>query len=133
MLRWRLLQFERLLARLRKTWHARRNSSKQVYVADRVPEYREMWLAVAEHIGADFTPLTDDLWELRFNGKATRILNYKLQFDDPVILETAGRKSLVYRLLGEKGLRVPEYEVFRLNEMDRAQAFLARHPGGCVV
>ena len=92
-----------------------------------------MWRAVAEHIGADFTPLTDDLWELRFNGRKTRILNYKLQFDDPVTLETVGRKSLVYRLLSEAGLRVPEYEVFQLNELDRARAFLARHPGGCVV
>jgi D-aspartate ligase len=133
MLRWRLLRLERLLARLRKTWQVKRNSSKQVYVGDRVSEYREMWRAVAERIGADFTPFTDDLWELRLNGKKTRILNYKLQFDDPVILETAGRKSLVYRLLSKKGLRVPQHEVFRLDEMDRAQAFLTRHPGGCVV
>jgi len=92
-----------------------------------------MWRAVAEKIGANFTLLTDDLWEMRLNGKKTRILNYKVQFDDPVILETVGNKPLVYRLLREKGLRVPEHEVFRLDDLDRAAAFLRRHPKGCVV
>jgi cyanophycin synthetase len=92
-----------------------------------------MWRAVARHIGADFSLLADDLWELRLNGRKTRILNYKLQFDDPVILETAGRKPLVYRLLAEEGLRVPQYELFRLDQMARAEAFLTRHPEGCVV
>ena len=101
-LQWRLLQLERLLARLRKVWDIRRNSSKQVYVQDRVAEYRDMWCAVAEYIGASFAILTDDLWEMRLNGKKTRILNYKLQFDDPVILETVGKKPLVYRLLSER-------------------------------
>ena len=132
-LQWRLLQLERLLARLRKVWDIRRHSSKQVYVQDRVAEYRDMWRAVAEYIGASFALLTDDLWEMRLNGKKTRILNYKLQFDDPVTLETVGNKPLVYRLLSEKGLRVPEHEVFRLDELDRAESFLRRHPKGCVV
>ena len=132
-MKWRLLQLERLLARLRRAWDIKRNSSKQVYVQDRVSEYREMWRAVAENIGANFALLTDDLWEMRLNGKKTRILSYKMQFDDPVILETVGNKPLVYRLLSEKGLRVPEHEVFRLDDLDRAESFLIRHPKGCVV
>ena len=132
-IKWRLLQLERLLAWLRKVWDIKRNSSKQVYVQDRVSEYREIWRAVAENIGANFAPLTDDLWEMRLNGNKTRILNYKMQFDDPVILETVGNKPLVYRLLSERGLRVPEHEVFRLDNLDRAESFLRRHPKGCVV
>jgi hypothetical protein len=92
-----------------------------------------MWRAVAESIGAQFSLLTDDLWEIRLNGKNTRISNYRMQFDDPVILETVGKKPLVYRLLSEKGLRVPEHEVFGLSDLDRAVAFLSRHPKGCVV
>ena len=132
-LKWRLLQLERLLAQLRKAWDIKRNSSKQVYVQNRVSEYREIWRAVAENIGANFVLLTDDLWEMRLNGMRTRILNYKLQFDDPVTLDTVGKKPLVYRLLSEKGLRVPYHEVFRLDDLDRAEAFLRRHPKGCVV
>jgi cyanophycin synthetase len=93
-----------------------------------------MWRAVSEKIGANFSLLTNDLWEMRLDGRKTRILNYKMQFDDPVVLETVGRKPLVYRLLSEKGLRVPEHEVFGLDELDRAEAFLRRHPSkGCVV
>jgi D-alanine-D-alanine ligase-like ATP-grasp enzyme len=132
-IKWRLLQLERLLARLRKFWDIKRNSSKQVYVQDRESEYREMWRAVAERIGANFVPLTDDLWEIRLNGKRTRILSYRMEFDDPVILEMAGNKPLVYRLLSDRGLRVPEHEVFRLDNLDRADTFLRRHPKGCVV
>lgn len=129
----RLLQFERLVARLRKIWEINRNKSRQVYVQDRVLEYREMWRAVAEKIGAKFVVLTDELWEMRLDGKKTRIINYKLEFDNPITLEMAGKKPLVYRLLSEKGLRVPEHEVFRLDDLDRAEAFLMRHPKGCVV
>lgn len=130
---WRLLQFERLLARLRRSWGIRHNASREVYVQDRIPEYREMWRAVAAEIGAKFSPLTDDLWEMHLDGRKTRILNHKMEFDDPVILEMAGNKPLVYRLLAEKQLRVPEHEALRLDDLGRAETFLQRHPKGCVV
>jgi len=131
--KWRVLRLKRLLARLQKLWSVKRNSSKQVYVQDRVPEYREIWRAVAEHLGASFGLVDDDLWEIGLGERKTRILNYKLQFDDPVTLEMAGRKPLVFRLLSEKGLRIPEHRVFRLEQLDRAVAFLEGFPGGCVV
>jgi cyanophycin synthetase len=132
-IKWRLLQVERLLARLRKSWDSKRSASGEVYVQDRVSEYREIWRAVATTIGAQFTLLTDDLWEMRLNGRKTRILNHKMEFDDPVILEIAGNKPLVYRLLREMRLRVPEHEVFRLDDLGRAEEFLRMHPKGCVV
>jgi cyanophycin synthetase len=130
---WRLLQLEKLLVRLRKSWDARRRSSRQVYVQDRVSEYRDIWRAVAEEIGADFAPLADDLWEIRLGGRKTRVMNHRMEFDDPVILEIAGNKALVYRLLRENGLRVPEHEAFRLDDLGRAEAFLGRNPAGCVI
>ncbi len=128
-----LLQLERLLTRLRKSWDARRNSSTEVYVQDRVSEYHDIWRAVAEKIGAEFAPLAEDLWEIRLDGRKTRVMNHRMEFDDPVILEIAGNKALVHRLLSENGLRVPEHEIFRLDDLGRAQAFLRRHPAGCVV
>jgi cyanophycin synthetase len=124
---------ERLLARLRKTWEVKRKASRQVYVQDRVAEYRAMWQATAAEIGARLAPLADDLWEVSLEGKTTRICNHCLQFDDPVILETAGNKPLVYRMLRERGLRVPEHAVFRLDELHEAELFLSRHAKGCVV
>jgi D-alanine-D-alanine ligase-like ATP-grasp enzyme len=128
-----LLQVETLLARMRGSWEARRKSSIQVYVNGRVSEYRDMWRAVAEKIGADFRPLAEDLWEIRLDGRRTRIMNHRMEFDDPVVLEIAGNKALVYRLLGENRLRVPEHELFRLDSLGRAEAFLKRHPAGCVI
>lgn len=132
-MQWRLLRFERLLARIRKTWEVKRKASKQVYVQDRVGEYRAMWQAVAAEIGARFAPLADDLWELSLDRNSTRISNHCLQFDDPVILETAGKKPLVYRMLRDRGLRVPEHAVFYLRELGQAEIFLGRHARGCVV
>jgi D-alanine-D-alanine ligase-like ATP-grasp enzyme len=122
-----------LLARIRKTWEVKRKASRQVYVQDRVAEYRALWQATAAEIGARLAPLADDLWELSLEGKTTRILNHCLQFDDPVILETAGNKPLVYRLLRERGLRVPEHAVFDLKQLHQAELFLSRHARGCVV
>jgi cyanophycin synthetase len=129
----RMLRLERLLARLQRSWGIRHESTRDVYVQDRVTEYREMWRTVAARIGAQFSPLAENLWEVRLNGRKTRILNHKLEFDDPVILEMAGNKPLVYRMLKEKRLRVPDHEVFRLDDLDCADAFLRRHPRGCVV
>jgi cyanophycin synthetase len=129
----RLLRLERLLARLRKIWEIKRKASRQVYVQDRVAEYRAIWQAAAAEMGARLVPLAHDLWELRLDGKTTRIFNHCVQFDDPVILETAGNKPLVYRMLRERGLRVPEHAVFRLNELHEAERFLSRHAEGCVV
>jgi cyanophycin synthetase len=75
----------------------------------------------------------DDLWEVEFRGKTTRILNYKLELDNPVMLEMAGMKPLMYRLLKQNGLCSPEHLVFSLKELDAACHFLSAHPKGCVV
>lgn len=129
----RLLEFERLVERVWKAWEARCDTSGEVYVGDRVSEYRDLWRAVAEKKGAKFAVLADDLWEVDLNGKKTRILNYKMEFDNPITLEIAGKKPLVYRMLADKGLPVPEHKVFRLDSLELAQDFLGSHPKGCVI
>lgn len=128
-----LLKIERLFARLLKICKDKLNLSRQIYVQQRVPEYREMWRAVSEAIGAKFTLVTDDLWEVELGEKKTRILNYKLELDNPVMLEIAGMKPLMYRLLEQNGLCSPEHLVFTLEELDAARIFLDDHPKGCVV
>lgn len=127
------LKIERIFARLKKIWVDVRGKSGQLYVWDRIDEYRAMWQAVADKLGAEMRPLADDIWELSLNGKKTRILNDKLEYDNPVSLVMAGRKHLVYKLLGEQGLPVPDFKVFRLAEWGQVQDFLHRHPHGCVI
>jgi len=127
------IRIERLLTRLQKIWVDLRGTSGQIYVGDRIDEYRTMWQAVAEELGAEMTPLADDIWEISLNGKKTRIYNDKLEYDNPVTLVMAGRKPLVYKVLGDNGLRVPDYKVFHLDEVNKAYEFLQQHPKGCVV
>lgn len=128
-----LLKIERLFARLLRICKDKLNLSKQIYVHQRVAEYREMWRAVSRAIGAKFIVLTDDLWEVELGDKKIRILNYKLELDNPVILEMAGMKPLMHRLLKQNGLCSPEHLVFTLEELDAARKFLKDHPKGCVV
>ena len=128
-----LLKVARIIARLRGLWRAVFNSSGQVYVGERVSSYKDMWQAAAREIGARFTSLADDTWEIELGGNKTRILNHMLQYDDPVTLEIASMKPLVYRLLKEQGLPVPEHIVFRIEEYERAYEFLSRHSDGCVI
>jgi D-alanine-D-alanine ligase-like ATP-grasp enzyme len=127
------LAVERNVARIRKIIEDKIDWSSEVYVDQRVPEYREMWQAVARELGAGFIALTDDLWELELKGQRTRVLNYKLEFDDPVTLEMAGMKPLMYRLMKENGLQVPEHLIFRLESLEAAEQFLRQHQKGCVV
>lgn len=127
------IRIERLFARLRKIWIDVRSTSDQVYVWDRVDEYRLMWKAVAQELGAEMTFLADDIWEISLNGKRTRIYNDKLEYDNPVNLVMAGRKPLVYKMLGENGLRVPDYKVFHLEDVHSVCDFLHQHQKGCVV
>ena len=129
----RALRVERLIARIRKIWEEKRNSAGQTYVHQRVSEYQEIWRNVAIKLGAKFTALTDSVWELELNGKKTRILNDKLEFDNPVTLEIAGMKPLIYRLFAECGLRVPEHRTYHLDDWEQTIEFLKRHPKGCVV
>src|SRR5688572_17491425 len=109
------------------------NLAGQVYVQHRVAEYRSMWEAVARTIGASFTSLQDDVWQLELGGKRMRIFKHIVEMDDPVTLELAARKALVHRLLREKGLRVPDHLVFQIDRLDGALEFLQKYSLGCVV
>lgn len=128
-----LFQLQRLFARVQKMWEMKRPSARQVYVQDRVSEYREIWRAVAESVGARFSILQDSVWEIELNGKKTRIKIDLVEFDNPVTLEIAGMKPLVYKMFSERGLQVPDHQVYQLDDLDRAYEFLNRHPRGCVV
>ncbi len=128
-----LLKIARLAMRLKKTWLDRRGASGQVYFEHRVAQYHEMWGKVAHALGGELTALNNGIWELKALGKKTRINNYQLEFDNPVVLAMAGDKPLMHRLLADAGLCVPEHKVFNLYTLDVAYDFLAKHPKGCVI
>jgi glutathione synthase/RimK-type ligase-like ATP-grasp enzyme len=107
--------------------------SGQVYLHQRVDEYRRIWQRVALEQGATFTELAPDLWQLEVGARRVRILNFELEFDNPVTLGLAGRKKLVHGLLGQAGLPVPEHVAFTLETLDDAREFVEQHARGCVI
>ncbi|HYK95038.1 MAG TPA: hypothetical protein VE011_04100 [Candidatus Dormibacteraeota bacterium] len=107
--------------------------SKETYLYQRVNEYRLIWERVAMAEGGTFTELASDLWQIDVGHHRVRVLNYQLEFDNPVTLGLAGRKRIVHGLLGAAGVSVPEHLAFTLETMDAARDFVANHPLGCVI
>jgi cyanophycin synthetase len=128
-----VLEVERLVLRFRKLWEEKRQTSRQVYFEHRVSEYREMWSAIAHHLGGTFQALAEDIWELDLGDQVIRINNHQLEFDNPVTLALAGKKPIVHRLLKQQGVAVPDYTVFQRTDLSAAYQFLDRYPNGCVI
>ena len=128
-----LIKLERYLLRLNKLWIEWRGTSGQIYFEHRVSQYKTIWQNIANDIGAQFRELSQTIWELYLDDHITRINNYILEFDNPVTLNLAGNKPLVHNLLKKKGIPVPDYTVFRLNELEKAYRFLEKYPTGCVI
>ncbi len=131
--KYRLLRLVRFFRRLQKIWIDRRGSSGQIYFEHRVAEYERMWRHIADALDAKFVRLDDEVWEIRRGERRTRVSNYQLEYDNPVVLQIAGNKPLVHQLLAGIDLPVPEYTIFRLCDLDLAYPFLQQHPMGCVV
>ncbi len=127
------LELQRAALRLLKMWKEKRGTSRQIYFQHRVPEYCNMWRAIAEDIGAEFRNLSDDFWEVKRGNRLIRINNHQLEFDNPVTLSLAGRKHLVHQLLHEQGIAVPNFIVFDLGCLEKACEFLCRYPRGSVI
>jgi cyanophycin synthetase len=98
-----------------------------------IPFYKEIWQNAAKQIGAEVKELSGGIWQVSYDGRTTLIDNYKVQIDDPVVLSVAGNKCLCYSLMKEKGLPVPEYQVFGLDSIHRAKSFMENHPGNLFV
>lgn len=123
----------RLLLKVKKKWQELRGLTGQIYFDDRVDQYRGMWKSVAEHLGAEWLELDHDIWEIHLTGRSVRIYQYQLELDNPVVLQMAGRKSLIHRMLAKEGIQIPVHCCFGLDSMERASALLEAHPTGIVV
>ena len=129
----RTLTLQRDVLRLQKLLINRMGWSRQIYVEQRRLQYQSMWEQVCTALGGSFTELSTDLWQIELADKRVRILNHQLEFDDPVTLGLAGRKSVVHRILSDAGLHVPEHKAFTLDSLDDARRFVEDHPQGCAI
>ncbi|KPK10612.1 MAG: hypothetical protein AMJ68_08615 [Acidithiobacillales bacterium SG8_45] len=130
---YRWLRLVRLFRRLQKIWVDWRGTSGQIYFEHRVGEYERIWEQVAEDLDAELLKLADEVWEFRRGKQRTRVNNYQLEYDNPVVLRIAGNKPLVHQLLVNRDLPVPMHKTFRLRDLDVANSFLKGHQQGCVV
>lgn len=106
---------------------------RTLYVGQMVSEYRAYWARAATELGATFTDLTDDMWEVGLGSTRTWINNSFLQFDDPVRLAAAADKPFCYRIAEREAVSVPHYEVFTLDSLSEARRFIERSSGPFVV
>lgn len=125
LLRWQL-RLERILGRIR-------GSRKPVKMPGFIGFYKKIWHEAATELAASFEEIDDGVWEVRRNGHITIINNFKVQLDDPVILQLAGDKGLCYKLLTRAGLPVPDHDVFYNNEFYKVERFVHTHGNGLLV
>lgn len=127
------LKVRRLRHRVARLVRGTLGRSRTVYVDERVAEYRAYWEAAARALGAEFVALSDSLWEVRREGRRTRVSNYVTECDDPVTLRVAGDKVLCLRLAADAGVPVPRHVVVPAADLTSAHRFLAEVGGPCVV
>jgi cyanophycin synthetase len=127
------LNFRRVAASVERSAKRLLGIQRSVYVDQRAGEYRGYWEGAARLIGAEFRDLAEDVWEVRRDGRHTRLCISHVQLNDPVISDISGNKKLCYDLASEAGLPVPSHLVFTLRELDRAVELLERRSEPCVV
>ncbi|WP_460242217.1 hypothetical protein [Aurantivibrio infirmus] len=109
------------------------NRPRQVYLSNRIDQYRELWLALAVDMNANLRALDSDLWEIQKNHHKVRVRLHQLPIDNDVVLKLCGRKPTIHRMLQDAEIPSPLYEEFELDSIDRAYNFLTRSNGLVVV
>ena len=116
-----------------RNWYRGRLPDSRLAEEFRARFYTEAWHDAAARLGASIEPLGNDILQIRLGPICTRVRQNTTAIDDPVTLSIAGNKPLVYRLLAERGLRVPNYLEFTLEDLYKAAGFMARFKGEWVI
>ncbi len=110
-----------------------RHRQNQETGAQRGTFYEAVWRDAAREIGAEIESLGGGFFEICCGDLRTRVRQSCTAIDDPVTLDVAGNKPLVYRLLARHGLPTPNHVTFTLREIGQAVAFLRNARRECVV
>jgi len=112
---------------------SKRRPSKSPPVNQRSAFYHQVWCEAAAEFGAHTTDLGEGILGLEYDGKRTKVCANYTQIDDPVTLMLAGNKTLVHRLLVERGFPTPRHLPFTTRTIQSAEEFLDRAGRDCVV
>ncbi|NOX40220.1 MAG: cyanophycin synthetase [Alphaproteobacteria bacterium] len=95
--------------------------------------YRDLWYVAAQQTGASIRKIFSGFYEIEKGGLATFVSRSDLMLDDILTTRIMAHKGLTYRLLAEKGFRVPDHLEFSLGNLAEAERFLFAQPGMVVV
>lgn len=129
---WRF-RLVRVRTRLTRSLRRRFLPPPTTYVDERAAEYRRYWEAGASAVGAEFLPITDEVWDVRRDRRRVRIYNFLTPCDDPGTRRLAGDKPYCYTLASEVGLPVPPHVVVRPDDLGPARRFFSEQPAPYVV
>ena len=105
-----------------------RRASKQA----RDRRYIQFWVDAARALDLSTRRVGEGL-EIALDGGTIEVHRSANTLDPQQVLDRAGDKALVHRLLAENGVPVTEHRSFTLATLSDAAEFLAAAPGPCVV
>jgi len=130
--RWR--ELVSMAARVQQFLLQRRYESELAPFATlRASCYDRLWAAAAANVGATIEDLGYGVTRISRDGRETFVSGSRVMLDGPVTLKMAGNKPLVSRLLQEHGHPVGRFLEFKIDQMERAEAFLENLGGLAVV
>jgi cyanophycin synthetase len=111
----------------------RRSKVAGAVAAERSRFYEAAWREAAAQAGAEVRVIGGSALEISRGERRLLVRDNVTSLDDPVTLDVAGDKPLVYRLLAERRIPVPRHGVFRRDDLGGAWEFAAALAGPCVV
>jgi cyanophycin synthetase len=111
----------------------RSTAAARIVRQERSAFYRAVWQAAAESLGCTIVDLGGSLLEIRCGEVRLRVRDNVTSLDDPVTLNIAGDKALVYRLLEHERIPVPRHRVCGRGDVTSARRALSELGGPCVV
>lgn len=95
--------------------------------------YKAYWERAGKTIGATVSPVCDGFIRIRSGNLETLVRDGEVMLDSHLTLEIMGNKPLVYSLMSEHGLSVPDHRVFDMSTLEIASEFLTNQTGHVVV
>jgi len=118
---------------LRGTWHRLRAERELAALGDEPLDsfYRRIWGDAAAELGASVRELGSGFLELSDGDTLTRVWQQYTELDGPVALRLALDRRVVFRLLEEAGVPIPEHVLVDPTDVEAGARFLRGGP--CVV
>jgi D-alanine-D-alanine ligase-like ATP-grasp enzyme len=120
---------------LRYALHRRREQARENEIGRPALErfYRDAWADAAAELGGELTELDSGFLEIRRGELSTRVWRQLSALDDAVSLRLALDKTVVHRVLAERGITVPDHAELDYTDAAGAMSFIRGTGGPCVV